>query len=122
MTRANRVYFIVGLIFTLIGFLAKSFYREHIITNGIHDYGLADLLPSYLYVIGFPLMLLIKPNKFPFLVVSIVCFASVLFEIMQYASSGLFDTKDAIASVMGGLTSALIYTIIERRSALTQNP
>jgi hypothetical protein len=92
--------------------MAKTIYRDFIYINNINDYGIAGFLPSYLYVAGFSLLLLMRPMRQPAILISIVTFASVLYEVKQFSSSGLFDLRDAIASVAGGVTAFIIFRLI----------
>jgi hypothetical protein len=114
----NKIYGLMGLIATVIGFLGKAYYRDYINSKGIDDFGIAGFLPSYFYVLGFSLLLLIRPTKHPILIISIVTIASVLFEFKQYHSSSNLDFSDIFASVGGGITAILISLLIERNKEL----
>ena len=114
MNIRNRFFGLIGLTATIIGFLCKVFYRDYINSNGIYDYGIAGFLPSYFYVAGFSLLLLMRPVKHPMLVAAIVTVASIFYEVKQYFSSGLFDFPDIIASVAGGLTAILFIILVEK--------
>jgi hypothetical protein len=115
MTNQNRLLGLIGLIAIIIGFAGKTCYRDYVNLNGINDFGFAGSLPSYFYVAGFSLLLLMRPTKFPKLIISIVTFASILFEIKQYFSSGNLDMKDILASIAGGLTGILVLKLIVRK-------
>jgi len=115
MSIKSRIFGVIGLISTIIGFSGKAFYRDFINANGIYDYGIAGFLPSYFYVLGFSLLLLIRPAKHPIVDVVIVTIASIFYEIKQYFSSGLLDLPDIVASIGGGLTAILIIILIERK-------
>ncbi len=97
---------------TIAGFLSRAVYREYINANLISDFGLAEFLPSYFYVGGFSLLLLIQLDGFPRSTILVVTLASILFEFWQTASSASFEIRDVIASIIGGLTSLLIVTLI----------
>jgi hypothetical protein len=99
---------LIGLGATTVGFLGKVFYRNYINANRINDFGLAGFLPSYFYVIGFSLLLLIRPTRLPKVVIAVVTSASICYEFMQYISTGKFDYADILASIAGGLTALLI--------------
>jgi len=99
---------LIGLGATIAGFIGKAFYRDYINANKIKDFGLAEFLPSYFYVLGFSLLLLIRPTKLPKVVIVAVTSASVCYEIMQYISSGKIDFADIFASIAGGITALLI--------------
>ena len=71
----------IGLIFVCIGFMAKVFYREYIYSHHINDFGMADWLPSFFYVIGFSYLLMVSQVIAPLLITVIVTIASILFEI-----------------------------------------
>lgn len=120
MSKKARIYGLSGLSLTIIGFLGKTLYRDFVNSKGIIDYGLAGFLPSFFYVAGFSLLLLIRPTKYKILTVSIVTFASILFEVYQFLSTNIIDTGDIIASVAGGITSIVLMKLIERKS-LDQN-
>lgn len=111
----HKASFLIGLGFVIIGFLAKVFYREYISSHGIDDFGLAGSLPSFLYVIGFSQLLQIRPIKYSVLVILVVTLGSVIYEFKQYRSSGNLDVNDIVASILGGVISYLILTLVERR-------
>ena len=115
MTKRSRLFGLVGLISVIFGFIGKSFYREYVKLNEINDFGIAGFLPSYFYVLGFSLLLLILPTKIPKTIILVVTSASILFEIKQYFSTGILDVKDILASIAGGLTSILICRLIDRK-------
>ena len=101
--RINGLYGIIGLLAVILGFLSKTIYRDYINLNKINDYGVAGSLPSYFYVVGFTLLLLI------------VTLGSLLFEIKQWNSTGKLDVKDILASVAGGLTVLLLLKLVKKR-------
>jgi hypothetical protein len=115
MTKESRMYGLIGLLFTIAGFLGKTVYRDFVNVNRISDYGFAGFLPSYFYVLGFSLLLLIRPTRYPKLIISFVTVASILFEIKQWVSTQIFDLNDIIASIAGGITAVLILKLIERK-------
>lgn len=116
MAKKSITYGIIGLLATILGFLGKAFYRDYILSNSINDWGIAWFLPSYFYVIGFSLLLLVKQTKYPLLIIFIVTMASILFETKQYFSTNFFDVKDILASIAGGLTAIIILKIVERNN------
>ena len=91
----------------LLGFLCKAFYRAYIHQNGINDDGIEGFLPSYFYVLGLSLLLLVGPVKYPNLILAAMTCASILFEMKQWSSSGILDLKDVIASLAGVLQRCL---------------
>jgi hypothetical protein len=111
----HKASFLLGVVIVVIGYIAKVFYRDYIISHGIDDFGLAGSLPSFLYVIGFSQILQIRPIKYPVLVVLVVTFGSVVYEFKQSYLSGNLDINDIIASVIGGVISYLILLIIEKK-------
>ena len=120
MIRQHRILGIIGLLAVIIGFLGKAIYRDFINFNDINDFGIAGFLPSYFYVIGFALLLLIKPTKHSKMIVLVVTIASVLFELKQWNSTGIFDLKDILASIAGGITAILILKNVEKSSNQVQ--
>ena len=121
MTRKNRIFGLIGLLAVVIGFLSKTIYRDFVNLNGINDYGIAGFLPSYFYVLGFALLLLIRPTKYTKLIVLIITLASILFELKQWKSTGKFDLNDILASIAGGITVILILKFIEKISEWKQH-
>ena len=115
MPKKNILFGISGLLFTILGFVAKGFFREYIRVHGWDDAGISGWLPSFLYVIGFSQLLLMRTAAYPNATIFIVMFASVLFEILQYHQTEMVDIPDIFASVTGGLVSFLIYRGIEKR-------
>lgn len=111
----HKVSFLIGLGFVIIGFLAKIFYRDYINRHGIDDFGLAGSLPSFLYVIGFSQLLMIRPIKYPALIILVVTLGSVIYEFKQFYGSGLLDTNDIVASFAGGAISFFIHYLIVKR-------
>ena len=112
----HKASFLIGILFVVIGFLAKVFYREYINSHGIDDLGLAGSLPSFLYVIGFSQILQIRPIKYPSLVILVVTIGSIIYEFKQQSSNlaGL-DVNDIIASIVGGAISLLILYIVGKK-------
>ena len=116
--RINGLYGIIGLLSVILGFLSKTIYRDYINLNEINDLGVAGSLPSYFYVVGFTLLLLIKPNKYPKILVLIVTLGSVLYELMQSGSTGKLDVNDILASIAGGLTVLVLLIMVKKRHEL----
>lgn len=116
VAKNSIAYGVIGLLSTILGFLGKAFYRGYILSNSINDWGIARFLPSYFYVVGFSLLLLIKPTKYPLLIIFIVTLASILFETKQYFSTNFLDVKDILASIAGGVTAFIVLKIVERNN------
>ena len=111
----HKASFLIGILFIVIGFLAKAFYREYINRNGIDDFGLAGSLPSFLYVIGFSQLLQIRPIRYPALVILVVTIGSILYEYKQSLTTGIMDVNDIVASIAGGATSLLILYLVGKK-------
>ena len=117
MEEKNRTSFLTGLVFVILGWLANSVLRDFISRNGINDFGITGSLPSFLFVIGFSLVILIKSFRYPALVILALCIVAVLYEVKQYYISGNFDISNCIASIAGGGIALLIWIYIEKRFA-----
>ena len=115
MNKKQLTYALAGLLFTAAGFIVKAFYRDYAYTSGINSFNLVGVLPSFLYVIGFSQLLLIKPPLRPRITIWMVTLASVLFELRQYYSTGMADFADLLASVAGGFISLIIWQVVERK-------
>ena len=108
MKRQQRILGAFGLLAVVLGFIGKGFYRDYVNVHQVNDCGIAGFLPSYFYVLGFSLLLLLRPNKYPLLLIALVTLASVLFELYQWEQSGNFDLYDTLASIAGGFTAGWI--------------
>ena len=119
MTKSTKILVWIGVIFIIIGFIGKFYYRDYIYSNNINDYGIAGFLPSYVDVVGLSLMLLIselyKKERFPQLYFLFVTIGSILYELNQYRLSGVLDVGDIIASISGGITAFLIFWLVNRK-------
>ncbi|HEY3391041.1 MAG TPA: hypothetical protein VGK38_15795 [Prolixibacteraceae bacterium] len=111
----HKTAFLIGIVFVIIGFMGKVFYRNYINSNGIDDFGLAGSLPSFMYVIGFSQLLQIRPVKYPSLIILVVTAGSIIYEFKQSYGSGTLDINDIIASIAGGAVSLLILSIVTKR-------
>jgi len=112
----HKASFLIGILFVVIGFIVKTYYRDYIISHSMDDFGLAGSLPSFFYVIGFSQMLQIRPIKYPALVMLVVTIGSIIYEFKQQMSnSGVLDIHDIVASIAGGGISLLILYIVGTR-------
>ena len=111
----HKASFLIGIVFIVLGFIGKVFYREYINSHGIDDFGIAGSLPSFMYVIGFSQLLQIRPIKYSWLVVLVVTVGSIIYEFKQSSGSATLDMNDIIASVLGGAVSLLILYIVGRK-------
>ena len=111
----HKASFLIGIVFIVLGFIGKVFYREYINGHGIDDFGIAGSLPSFMYVIGFSQLLQIRPIKYPWLVVLVVSAGSIIYEFKQSSGSATVDINDIIASVLGGAVSLFILYIVGRK-------
>lgn len=110
---------IVGISSTVLGFIAKLPYRKFINKNDIFDFGLADSLPSFLYIVGIIFIVLSysknvngqKVTKSILLMTS----GALVYEFEQLFSNMTFDVKDVIATILGGLFSLALYKFIEKK-------
>ena len=112
MEDKHRTSFLIGVIFVILGLLAKSTYRNYINSHGIDDAGLAGSLPSFLYVIGFSQLLMVRPVKYPMLIITGVTAGSVIYEFKQSFGAGTTDVNDIIASAAGGAVSAIMLYLV----------
>jgi hypothetical protein len=111
----HKTSFLIGIVFLVLVFLGKAFYRQYINSHGFDNLGIAGSLPSFMYVIGFSQLLQIRPIKYPSLVVLVVTAGSIIYKFKQSYGSGTLDINDIIASILGGIVSLLILYIVERR-------
>lgn len=114
MNKRKAIFGIIGLSATILGFIANVLYSDFIYSNNIKDFGLADALPGFLYVIGFSQLLLIKPPIRPGFVIGVVVLASSLLELMNYPDR-MLDYKNIIASIAGGFISFAIWKYVDKK-------
>ena len=115
LKRKSILFGLAGLTLVVCGFLSKVFYRDFINSNDINDFGIAGFCPSFFYVAGFSLLLLIQLYKYPGVTILVVTIASILFELKQFLSLYLIDYGDILASVAGGLAAYIIWKKIESK-------
>ena len=115
MEEKHRTSFLIGFVILLAGFLARFVFRSFIVGHGIDDFGLAAWLPRFLYVIGFSQILLIRPIKYPPLVMVVVAIGSIVYEYKKSFTSGNLDISIIVASILGGVVSYLILLFIEKK-------
>ena len=115
MDKARIILGSVGLAIVVLGFSAKSFYRDHILSNEINDFGIQGFSPSYFYVIGFSLLLMMNKGISAKYIVLIVTLASVSYELFQYFRHYILDVPDILASFAGGITSIIILQIFIKK-------
>jgi hypothetical protein len=121
MKKIYRIHGFIGLVSVILGFLAKGIYREYIYAQGLNDKVIEGFLPSYFYVLGFSQLLLIRPTRYPWLIISIIMLASVLFEVYQFNSTHFLDVADMIASVAGGLTSLILMRQVQKNGTVANH-
>ncbi|MFW5831821.1 MAG: hypothetical protein ACOC1D_02530 [Prolixibacteraceae bacterium] len=117
MSKKQKLFGLIGLMFTIAGFILEMFFSDFINSNNINDPGLANALPGLFFVTGFSQLLLIKPPLRPGILITAVALASVLFELRQYYSIGFFDFPDILASATGGVLSFYIWKMVEKKNA-----
>jgi hypothetical protein len=113
--KRQQQYFLIGLVFVILGFLGKIIYRPFIYANNIHDLGIADSLPGFFYVIGFAFMLSIIQIKKTDIIIAIVTLASIVYEFYQFWQDKTFDFSDVIYSIHGGIVAMSIHFLLKRR-------
>lgn len=118
MNRYQRYIGLIGLAVVALGFIGKIFYRDFIRTNQINDFYLADMLPSFFYVVGFALLLLIKPGKKAMYIITIVTAGSILYEFYQAVDSRIVQWEDVIASVIGGIIAYWIHFMVHKKTSV----
>ncbi len=115
----NNKFITIGLLSSLLGILAKSAYREFIYVNNFVDFGIADSLPSFLFVVGTTFIgLTFIENKKEKKVVGMISFITVgalLYELEQIFTPMSFDIKDVVATILGGLVSLFLYKYILKK-------
>jgi len=105
----RHLYFIIGLLFVIIGFVSKMVYRPFAYSNSFKDFGIANSAPSFFYVIGFSFLLSIHPRFNVLYVALAVTVGSIIYECYQYFGAYQFDTSDAIYSTIGGILTILMH-------------
>ena len=110
------LFLIIILAFTLFEELKL---RPYLFKNHITKFGLADSLPNFLasLIFIFAAMVLFQPQEnIKVLRISIsTVIGLVLYEFFQlFMDKQVFDIKDIIASIMGGLFAYFLIIIINR--------
>ena len=116
MTKNKRLYFIIGFLSVILGFLGKIIYRPFIYSNNIADLGFANSLPSLFYVFGFSFLLFINQFVKAYIIIIIVTLASILFELYQFWRTDNFDLSDVVFSILGGVLAIFLYLILKKKT------
>lgn len=102
---SNKVYMGIGITAAIFGFIAKIPYRNYVYFKGINDYGIADWIPSLLYIIGIIFIVLYFSDNSKKWKVNTTIFTITLgalfYELEQCYSNMTFDIKDVIAIIIG---------------------
>lgn len=118
MEKSGKILWLLGLGFTLFGFLSKIFFHETIAEGGHQITRFSTSLPSYFYVTGLSLFFLIIKWRSPRLVILLVCLVSILFEIYQYSEVRVLDWPDIVASLLGAFTALIIYNSLDNETVI----
>jgi len=106
---------IAGFMFLLTE-AGRFIYRPYIYENNIDDWGLADSignLGGIMVQIFLMLAIFNSPKKKRFNLIIFLVLGYVLYEFLQpYLPKGVFDWKDVYGTIIGGIISAIIVTII----------
>ncbi|MCY6958329.1 hypothetical protein [Clostridium brassicae] len=103
--KVKKIYLVIAIINTVLGFISKSCYRDYIYKNNINDFGIADSAPNFFYIIGIVFFILYvkkEVNKKAIKNTILTCSAGVLvYELEQNYTHMIFDIKDVIATILG---------------------
>ncbi|MEN1937287.1 hypothetical protein AAIE21_17300 [Paenibacillus sp. 102] len=84
--------------------------------NSIFDFGLADSLPSFFYVIGVIFIIFSFSNpKTAKKALQVIVFGTagaLLYEFEQLSFNMVFDIKDVVSTILGGIVSFILYKSI----------
>ncbi len=112
------MYFIVFLLSFAITEIGRSFYRPYIYSNNIQDFGIADSignLGGIVVQIFFGLTILNPNREKGIRIIVFFVLGYILYEIIQpYLPKGVFDWKDIIGTIIGGMVGFLIFSTLHR--------
>lgn len=119
------------VLISILGVVARGPYREFVYTNGIADFGLADCLPNFLYVLHLSITVVWLTQRIPRLAkaasrvssIASVTLGTILYEMDQIGQPGrTFDWKDILASLLAGILAYLIWGRVGTTSGVQNNP
>ncbi|OFI07637.1 VanZ like family protein [Clostridium acetireducens DSM 10703] len=117
--KIKKIYLIIAVINTILGFISKSSYRNYIYNNNINDFGIADSAPNFFYIIGAVFFILYVSQKIDKKAIKstiLACSAGTLiYELEQYYTSMTFDIKDIIATILGAIICYYICEYLNKK-------
>lgn len=115
----KKVYLTVSIVNAALGFIFKLCYRNYIYNNNIKDFGIADSAPNFFYTMGIIFLILyIKKEINKKVIKDTILFASagvLAYEMEQYFTNRIFDFKDIIATILGGIVCYYIAEYLNKR-------
>ncbi|KYG37118.1 hypothetical protein [Bacillus gaemokensis] len=118
----KKYFLLIGFTISLLGFVAKFPYRQFIYQNHISDFGLADSVPSFLFVIGMTFIIFslseMKKKKVAIRTIALVTAGALLYEFEQLSLNMIFDVKDVASTILGGFASFMLYKSILKKQVL----
>ena len=115
------LYYIISAITLFITFFLGTAYRSYIYNNNINDYGLADVHPNICAVIvaSFLFMGWVKYKSYreELKVIIGVTLGFIIYEFIQsVTSTGIYDWKDVIGTLIGALMTLIIHKLISDKN------
>lgn len=118
--KKSKLYYSITLLSLLMVSIVGSIYRNYIYSNGIHDYGLADMHTNIGAVIACSFLFMgyekyeNQTDDLKGIIAATMGF--VIYEFIQMTDLiGTFDVLDIIGSIIGGIITLGIYKIINRK-------
>ena len=121
MTNRNKVVFTIGLIFSVLGFVAVLKYRPWIIINDYNDFGINEFSPSFFYTLGLCLIGASISKKQPKKTMIFIILGSAAYELEQLFTDRYFDYKDLVSIGIALLIGLFLYGKIGMIISNTKN-
>ena len=112
------LYLVTAVVAFLVTEAGRDVYRPYIYEHGINDLGIADSmgnLGGIVVQIFFSLAILNSQKQKAFNVIGFLVAGYILYEFVQpYLPNGVFDWKDILGTIIGGVISVLVLLLLRR--------
>jgi len=121
----KKITLIIGLIAFFLTEMARSFYRPYIYQNELFDYYIADTIGNSLGTVTAIFMILTlagKGSKKDYHFIGILVLGLLAYEGMNLLGTTPFDWRDAVATIIFGILSWIVYAYLLRKTYSNDPP
>jgi VanZ family protein len=124
-SRVRTVYLLTSVLSFALTEIGRDVYRPFVYRTGLNDLGVADTMGNHIGAVAlvfFILTLMNATRQEALIVIAVVTIGYVVYEFAQYFLPGsVVDVKDAVASIVGGVLSLLVFIVVYRVAGRREN-